>query len=219
MRGTCRRRWRPGCRRRENRRAAAWLPPSWAGRRPRRPRPHSPSGRRSRRPATPRWARRAWSAAVSGSAGTGGAAKPRATTTPPWPPPAAGSTPLDRRRREFYARLAAAFGFLEEQVRAGRLRAYGVSSNTAARPASDPEATSLTRMLEAAREAGGAGHHFRVLQLPLNLFESGAVLERSDGPDGKQTVLDVAPAAGAGVLVNRPPNAMVDEGLRPLASL
>ena len=41
---------------------------------------------------------------------------------------------LDRRRREFYARLAAAFGFLEEQVRAGRLRAYGVSSNTAARP-------------------------------------------------------------------------------------
>jgi hypothetical protein len=74
-------------------------------------------------------------------------------------------------------------------------------------------------MLEAAREAGGADHHFRVLQLPLNLFESGAVLERSDGPDGKQTVLDVARAAGVGVLVNRPLNAMVDEGLVRLASV
>ena len=126
---------------------------------------------------------------------------------------------LDRRRREFYARLAAAFAFLEEQVRAGRVSAYGVSSNTAARPASDPEATSLTRMLEAAREAGGADHHFRVLQLPLNLFESGAVLERSDGPDGQQTVLDVARAAGVGVLVNRPLNAMVDDGLVRLASV
>jgi aryl-alcohol dehydrogenase-like predicted oxidoreductase len=126
---------------------------------------------------------------------------------------------LDRRRRDFYARLAASFGFLEEQVRAGRIRAYGVSSNTAARPANDPEATSLTRMLEAAREAGGAGHHFRVLQLPLNLFESGAVLERSDGPDAKQTVLDVARAAGVGVLVNRPLNAMVNDGLVRLAAV
>ena len=37
-------------------------------------------------------------------------------------------------------------------------------------------------MLELAREAGGAGHHFRVLQLPLNLFEAGAALERNNGP-------------------------------------
>jgi len=126
---------------------------------------------------------------------------------------------LDRRRRDFYTRLAASFAFLEEQVRAGRIRSYGISSNTAARPARDPEATSLGRMLEAAREAGGADHHFRVLQLPLNLFEAGAVLEPSDGPDGKQTVLDLARAAGVGVLANRPLNAMVDEGLVRLASV
>src|SRR5258707_672364 len=80
---------------------------------------------------------------------------------------------LDRRRHEFYGRLAASFACLEEEVRAGRIRAYGVSSNTCTRPANDPEATSLTHMLEAAVAGAGAGHHFRVLQLPLNLFEAG----------------------------------------------
>ena len=126
---------------------------------------------------------------------------------------------LDRRRREFYGRLAASFAFLEEQVGAGRIRAYGVSSNTCTRPANDPEATSLSRMLDAAREGAGADHHFRVLQLPLNLFEPGAVLERNDGPDGRSTVLDTARAAGVGVLVNRPLNAMVEDGLFRLASV
>jgi aryl-alcohol dehydrogenase-like predicted oxidoreductase len=126
---------------------------------------------------------------------------------------------LDRRRREFYGRLAASFAFLEEQVRAGRIRAYGVSSNTCTRPANDPEATSLSGMLDAAREGAGADHHFRVLQLPLNLFEAGAVLERNDGPDGGSTVLDIARAAGVGVLANRPLNAMVEDGLFRLASL
>jgi uncharacterized protein YyaL (SSP411 family)/aryl-alcohol dehydrogenase-like predicted oxidoreductase len=126
---------------------------------------------------------------------------------------------LDKRRQDFYARLAGAFGYLEEQVRAGRIRAYGVSSNTVTRPANDPEATSLTRMLEAARGGAGADHHFQVLQLPLNLYEAGAALEKNDGPDGKSTVLDTARAAGIGVLVNRPLNAMVERGLLRLASV
>ncbi|PYQ48945.1 MAG: hypothetical protein DMF78_19925 [Acidobacteria bacterium] len=127
--------------------------------------------------------------------------------------------PLERRRGEFYRRLAESFGFLEEQVRAGRVLWYGVSSNTCTRPASDPEAASLTRMLEAARAGAGEGHHFRVLQLPLNLYESGAVLERKEGPGLDRTVLDVAREAGVGVLVNRPLNAMRDAGLLRLASV
>ena len=60
----------------------------------------------------------------------------------------------------------AAFRFFEGEVAGGRLRWYGVSSNTVAQPVDDPEATSLTRMLAAAREAGGPDHHFAVLQLP-----------------------------------------------------
>ena len=101
-------------------------------------------------------------------------------------------------------------------MRAGRIRHYGVSSNTCTKPAGDPEAISLARMLEAAREGAGAGHHFRVLQLPLNLYESGAVLEKSDGPDGSEH----GPRDGAGRRRRRArePAPQRDERSRPPAA-
>jgi uncharacterized protein YyaL (SSP411 family)/aryl-alcohol dehydrogenase-like predicted oxidoreductase len=117
---------------------------------------------------------------------------------------------LERRREEFYGRLREAFAFLEGEASAGRIRLYGVSSNTCARPESDPEATSLDRMLAAAREAGGDGHRFRVLQLPMNLLEFGPP---------HVAVLEKAAAAGIGVLVNRPLNAIAGDGMIRLASL
>ncbi len=116
--------------------------------------------------------------------------------------------PLEATRDEFYRRLEAAFAYLEGQVDAGRLAAYGVSSNTVTRAKDDPEATDLPRMLaaslSAARDATGgvaSRSHFRVLQLPLNLCESGALLQ----PDA---VLLQARDAGVGVLANRPLNAL-----------
>ncbi|HEY3121042.1 MAG TPA: aldo/keto reductase [Vicinamibacteria bacterium] len=117
---------------------------------------------------------------------------------------------LERRREEFYRRLREAFAFLEGEATAGRIRFYGVSSNTCVRPEHDPEATSLEQMLAAAREAGGEGHRFRVLQLPLNLLEFGP---------RHRAVLEKAAAEGVGVLVNRPLNAMADDGMIRLASL
>jgi aryl-alcohol dehydrogenase-like predicted oxidoreductase len=118
-------------------------------------------------------------------------------------------------RDEFYRRLGAAFAFLEGEVRAGRIRWYGVSSNSVTAPAGETEATSLSRMLDAARAAGGDGHHFRVLQLPMNLLESGAVFE----PNHEQrTVLDVAQSSGVAVLVNRPLNAIRGRGMVRLAA-
>jgi aryl-alcohol dehydrogenase-like predicted oxidoreductase len=121
---------------------------------------------------------------------------------------------LEERRAEFDRRMTEAFRFLEGEVAAGRLGCYGVSSNTCTKPADDPEATSLDRMLAAARAAGGDGHAFRVLQLPMNLVESGAARERNCAAG---TVLDAARAAGIAVLVNRPLNAIVDESLLRLA--
>jgi uncharacterized protein YyaL (SSP411 family)/aryl-alcohol dehydrogenase-like predicted oxidoreductase len=126
---------------------------------------------------------------------------------------------LEKRRQEFDRRIRDAFVFLEAEVAAGRLAAYGVSSNTCVRPATDPEFTSLTRMLELARDAGGTGHHFRFLQLPMNLFEAGAALERNNGPALERTVLEHAAAEGVAVLANRPLNAMVGEGMLRLAGV
>jgi uncharacterized protein YyaL (SSP411 family)/aryl-alcohol dehydrogenase-like predicted oxidoreductase len=127
--------------------------------------------------------------------------------------------PLDEVREEFYRRLRDSFAFFETQVTAGTIRWYGVSSNTAVSPATDPEATSLTRMLVAAREAGGPDHHFRVLQLPMNLIEAGGVLERNNGPGNRQTVLEAAIEAGVGILINRPLNAIVGHGMLRLADV
>lgn len=125
--------------------------------------------------------------------------------------------PLGELRDEFYRRLKEAFRFLESQVDAGKIRWYGVSSNTSVSPANDPEATSLTRMLEAAREAGRTNHHFAVLQFPMNLFEAGGVREQNNGSEHRETVLETASRERIGVLVNRPLNAIADNRMVRLA--
>ena len=120
-------------------------------------------------------------------------------------------------RVEFYRRLREAFGFLESAARHGRIGCYGVSSNTAVNEPGDFEATSLTRMLEAARDAGGDEHRFRVLQIPMNLFEPGGALTRNTGEGNSRTPLESAAAAGVGVLINRPLNAFTNNRLVRLA--
>jgi uncharacterized protein YyaL (SSP411 family)/aryl-alcohol dehydrogenase-like predicted oxidoreductase len=125
-----------------------------------------------------------------------------------------GRGPLSELRDEFYARLSRAFAQLEQEVKRGRIGSYGVSSNTSVAGADARETTELTRMLAAAREAGGDAHHFRVLQLPLNLIESQAAFEPNN--DGK-TVLEYARKQRIAVLVNRPLNAIREDGLVRLA--
>ena len=134
-----------------------------------------------------------------------------------------GGAHLAQVREQFYARLRSAFTYFEEQVAAGHLQYYGVSSNTCTAHPDDPEATSLGRMLEeaeaAARGAGSPVHHFTVLQCPMNLYESGAALMPNTGPRQARTVLDVAQELGIAVLVNRPLNATLpgESGLVRLA--
>ena len=112
---------------------------------------------------------------------------------------------LETLRDEFYERIRRAFSHLEDEVRRGRIAFYGVSSNTFGVPASDPEATSIERMWTIAREVAHE-HHFAVVQLPANLFESGAMLTRNN-VTGTRTVLEFAPEHDLAVLINRPLNA------------
>jgi hypothetical protein len=123
----------------------------------------------------------------------------------------AGRADLPRLRDEFYRRLEAAFAFLESQVQAGRIGCYGVSSNTCTAPADDLEMTSVDRMAAAAVAAGGPGHHFGVLQLPMNPLEAGALLVGNNA--GGRTALAAAAELGLGVLVNRPLNAIAGRHL------
>jgi uncharacterized protein len=109
-----------------------------------------------------------------------------------------GARRSDATRREYDERFVRAFEALEEQVAAGRISWYGVSSNGFVEREDDPSFTSVARLVELARRAGGDDNHFAVVQMPMNLLELGAV---SRGP------LRAAAAAGLGVMLNRPLNA------------
>jgi aryl-alcohol dehydrogenase-like predicted oxidoreductase len=78
---------------------------------------------------------------------------------------------------EFRRRIGEAFTFLESAVAAGKIGAYGLATWNAFRD--DPKSQgylSLAAMEEIAQEAGGVGHHFRFVQLPLNLAMPEALL-------------------------------------------
>lgn len=120
-------------------------------------------------------------------------------------------------RPEYERRLALAFTHLEQEVAHGRIRWYGVSSNTLPSPADSYEHTSLARLAELAREVGGAQNQFKVVQLPFNLLERGAAEERNQ-PHGR-TTLEVAQELGLAVLVNRPLNAIQGHDLIRLADV
>ncbi len=119
-------------------------------------------------------------------------------------------------RNEFYRRIEQAFAYLETQVAAGRIHYYGISSNTCTASPDSPDSTSLSRILEAAQAAAHQAKHqdhsCRVLQLPMNLFEAGALLTQNTGKDHSHTVLSLAREQSVGILVNRPLNAMPRNG-------
>ncbi|CAK0819664.1 unnamed protein product, partial [Prorocentrum cordatum] len=126
---------------------------------------------------------------------------------------------------EMYDRLERAFGALEALCDEGAIgHGYGVSGNflsclfsTTGRP-NLYEALALDRVVDAAaraaRRRGGSGHRLRLAQLPLNVFESGAVLGRGAAvPEAAGG--DCAAAAGLKVALmsNRPLNALPMPGV------
>ncbi|HEY4106285.1 MAG TPA: aldo/keto reductase, partial [Polyangiaceae bacterium] len=125
-----------------------------------------------------------------------------------------GELSLTVARDEFYRRIEVAFRYLETEVAKGRIGAYGVSSNTIVSPPSARDATELSRMLAGARAAAPTGHHFEVLQLPLNLLESDALFGAGDA----ESALSVAQREQIAVLVNRPLNAIQGGSILRLAN-
>ena len=118
--------------------------------------------------------------------------------------------------KEFYRRIRAAFEHLQREVEQGRIRFYGISSNTFPAAAGDPEFVCLQTVWEIA-ESISSNHSFRIVQMPLNLLEPGAVLEVNQ-PTG-QSALSFAKQKGLGVLINRPLNAFTTNRLFRLADI
>jgi len=124
--------------------------------------------------------------------------------------------PLEQARAEYDRRIELAFRHLEQEVEQGRIRCYGISSNTFPSAPSDDQFTSLERVWSIA-EAISPDHHFQVIQLPMNLYETGGLTEVNQSTG--QTVIEFAQSKGLGVLTNRPFNAFHDRKLIRLADV
>lgn len=113
-------------------------------------------------------------------------------------------------RQEYLRRIHSAFVHLEDEVRQGRISWYGISSNTFPSHQEDFDFTPLDQITELAQTIS-LHHHFRVIELPLNLMEPEAMTEKNQR-DGK-TVIDLAREHRLAVLINRPLNAISQDRL------
>ncbi|HAX49561.1 MAG TPA: hypothetical protein DCX92_11310 [Bacteroidetes bacterium] len=129
--------------------------------------------------------------------------------------PLAKDLELEELRHEYYKRIKKAFAYLEEEVKKGRISYYGISSNSFVKSSDDPVFTSLKSCVDAANEISGE-NNFYVVELPLNLFEKGALINKNQVGDSFN-VLEYAYESELGVLVNRPLNALGENGLTRLA--
>lgn len=115
---------------------------------------------------------------------------------------------------EYYRRIRQAFVHLEQEVSNGRIQWYGISSNAFPEPAGHFTFTSLAEIWQIAEEIG-SDHHFRIIQLPMNLFETCAATEKNQ--PANQSVLQFAQQHALAVMINRPLNAIQNDVVNRLA--
>jgi aryl-alcohol dehydrogenase-like predicted oxidoreductase len=105
---------------------------------------------------------------------------------------------------EFWQRLQTAFEFLEQAVARGVLRNYGVATWNGFRD--EPDASgyhSLEAMVNVARLVAGAEHHFRFIQLPVNLAMPEALFFQNQKlGDEYVSVVEAAQALGVNVIAS-----------------
>jgi aryl-alcohol dehydrogenase-like predicted oxidoreductase len=87
---------------------------------------------------------------------------------------------------EFRRRMQVAFTFFESAVADGKISAYGLATWNAFREEPNaPGYLSLEQMTDVAREIAGDVHHFRFVQLPLNLAMPEALTRANQKVAGK----------------------------------
>ncbi len=112
--------------------------------------------------------------------------------------------PLRELRQRFYKQIEKSFTFLEKAAAEGTIQYYGISSNNLALPSNHREKVHLERLVEVAKKVGGENHHFRFVQLPLNLLEAQAITQ-------SDAITQCASSEGISLFARRPLNAVYEE--------
>jgi aryl-alcohol dehydrogenase-like predicted oxidoreductase len=104
-------------------------------------------------------------------------------------------------RKEFLARIATIFEFLERAVADNKIGVYGAATWNGFRAAQTERGwLSLDELIRIAREVGGDSHHFRAIQLPYNLAMPEAVTRSNQIiQGGNATPLTAAKSLGLAV--------------------
>lgn len=117
----------------------------------------------------------------------------------------------DDAREIYYDRIRKAFEFLESKTAEGKIKCYGISSNTFVSHSDEYNFTSLEKCVDIANSIS-VNNYFKVIQFPFNLFEAGA-LRNKNQINNTETILELANRSGLKTLVNRPLNAVTSKGL------
>jgi aryl-alcohol dehydrogenase-like predicted oxidoreductase len=116
-------------------------------------------------------------------------------------------------KEEYYRRIALAFNKLEELVKKGKIKSYGISSNVFVNPRGDHQNTDLDTVYHIAKNISES-HHFKYIQFPMNLIEMGALEREYDGSN----LIERAQSYNLKTIINRPLNAFSEHGLLRLAT-
>lgn len=105
---------------------------------------------------------------------------------------------------ELRERLRAAFAMLEEAAERGEIGVYGCATWDSLRvPPENRAHLALEDVVEIARELAGDAHHFRAVQLPINLAMPEAVRDATQPLAGKLVpALDAAKALGLTIVAS-----------------
>lgn len=112
---------------------------------------------------------------------------------------------LDSLDRDRFARgITEAFKELESQVDAGHIGAYGCATwNGFRAPPASKNHLSLSQLVDIAQQVGGKSHHFRFVQLPVNLAMPEAVRSTTQDSRGAAvSLLDLAADLGIAVVAS-----------------
>jgi len=107
-------------------------------------------------------------------------------------------------RETLYSRIEAAFAVFEEAAERGEIGVFGCATwNGLRTPRDSAEHLSLRRLAEIAQGIAGDAHHFRAIQLPINLAMPEAIRQHTQTIDGNQaTPIEAAQALGLTVVAS-----------------
>lgn len=112
---------------------------------------------------------------------------------------------------EFYKRIEKALILLQKKCEQGKIKYFGISSNTFISPREDHESLDILEVLKIVDR--NSLSRFKYIQFPLNLLELDALQRQFNG----KTIIEVAKENDLRTISNRPLNAFTSQGFVRLA--